>query len=833
MNDFSINKKCLAILLASGTIFNGMAQEKVADAVLTGKSESAKIVKVDEILRQQYELEADILLKESMSLLTEESYEEASVKLEKVIFHLGKVSKSDPKVLAKVAKATELHSASLQGFALSLVSEAKKNQNENTQVGFEKALSLLNKAKKITGTDSKKIDLEIDKVKQLIAINEHVEKVGAYRLNDEFVNDPQKGSIANKILFDRSKILYSQRRFSACRATLEQILVNQPYNEDAVNLLYRTNTKILAAGKQRRENAYQEYLDEVEWKWSDPINIYSTESILKPDVKSIDANSQVGKIYKKLQIVIPKVRFDDRDLDFVVDFIKRTTRDLDDEGEGLNVIVSVDGGNSPAPAPAAVEDDGLGGDEFGLDEDDGAAAVAPASNGKKINLDADDIPVGEVIKYICEQVGLKYKVEEFAVIIGDSASFQTLETKFYSISAGLLEIVETKESTGDLVGGLGDDAPDEGNKFLKYFETLGISFPPGAKMKFVPNAMRLVVTNTPVNHRKLEEVLRQIGIETPQVSIESKFIEIEHTNVEEFGFEWLVGRPNHINTHPNGIDHQLIGATDTSTPTVTNPNIGGANSASGIRGINEVLSGTDIGGQAAVSLIMGDFIFQGLVRALEQESTSDTLSAPQVTAVSGKTAIIRVVDERYFPESFEAPEIGTDELVGSAPTYGEPRDIGIVLEVTPTVEPDGYTISLDLRPQVLEFLGYDTDFNSTVTTPLAQGVQDANGIDGNASTVDINYSMPLFSARTIESRVTIWDGETIMLGGLIQEKVTSITDKVPYLSDIPLLGELFKSEGSESVKTNLLIFVTARLIDPAGLPKKPSIDKGLPDFKRL
>ena len=204
---------------------------------------------------------------------------------------------------------------------------------------------------------------------------------------------------------------------------------------------------------------------------------------------------------------------------------------------------------------------------------------------------------------------------------------------------------------------------------------------------------------------------------------------------------------------------------------------------------------------------------------------------PQVTAVSGKTAIIRIVDERYFPESFEPPEVSEITAIGSAPIYGEPRDVGIVLEVTPTVEPDGYTLSLDLRPQVLEFEGYDTAFNSEILFTIG-GL--AGGDDGvQVGRMPVVYSMPLLTARTVETRVTIWDGETIMLGGLIREEVTSVNDEVPYLSDIPFIGELFKSKGSESVKTNLLMFVTARLIDPAGLPKKPNVDKGLPDFKRL
>jgi general secretion pathway protein D len=62
----------------------------------------------------------------------------------------------------------------------------------------------------------------------------------------------------------------------------------------------------------------------------------------------------------------------------------------------------------------------------------------------------------------------------------------------------------------------------------------------------------------------------------------------------------------------------------------------------------------------------------------------------------------------------------------------------------------------------------------------------------------------------------VWDGHTVVMGGLIRETLTTFEDKVPLLGDIPLLGRLFRSEGTSSQKRNLLIFVTARLVDPSG-----------------
>lgn len=82
------------------------------------------------------------------------------------------------------------------------------------------------------------------------------------------------------------------------------------------------------------------------------------------------------------------------------------------------------------------------------------------------------------------------------------------------------------------------------------------------------------------------------------------------------------------------------------------------------------------------------------------------------------------------------------------------------------------------------------------------------------------FFQPIFSVREVSTRVTIWDGATIVMGGLTREEVKKVEDKVPILGDIPLLGRLFRSKGESSQKRNLIIFVTANLVNPGGAPRK-------------
>jgi general secretion pathway protein D len=114
---------------------------------------------------------------------------------------------------------------------------------------------------------------------------------------------------------------------------------------------------------------------------------------------------------------------------------------------------------------------------------------------------------------------------------------------------------------------------------------------------------------------------------------------------------------------------------------------------------------------------------------------------------------------------------------------------------------DGYTINLTLIPSLTEFDGYDTQ----ETPPL--------NIPGVALVPNL---LPKFTVRQVITTVNIWDNQTIVLGGLISSTVQSTKDKVPMLGDLPLVGRLFQSQSKTTKRKNLMIFVTATIIDPAG-----------------
>jgi general secretion pathway protein D len=130
----------------------------------------------------------------------------------------------------------------------------------------------------------------------------------------------------------------------------------------------------------------------------------------------------------------------------------------------------------------------------------------------------------------------------------------------------------------------------------------------------------------------------------------------------------------------------------------------------------------------------------------------------------------------------------------------QPIPLGPTLDVIPSVSSDGFTIQMTLIPSMTEFLGYDDPGRFSVIA--------------GASVAPV--ALPRFRIRQVTTSAIVWDGQTVVLGGLISEKVAKVKDKVPMLGDIPLLGRLFRSESSSSSKKNLVIFVTPKIIDPAG-----------------
>ena len=223
--------------------------------------------------------------------------------------------------------------------------------------------------------------------------------------------------------------------------------------------------------------------------------------------------------------------------------------------------------------------------------------------------------------------------------------------------------------------------------------------------------------------------------------------------------------------------------------------------------------------------------FQVVIRALNQKKGIDLLSAPRVTTKSGQRAVIEIVREFRYPTQFTAPQVpsitgggsgtGTVSISVVTPTTPnafETRNTGVTLEVEPVVGPDGVTIDLNLVPQVVEFEGFinygSPIFGINPSIPHQRRCQLSPAVLLTQNVIN----QPVFSTRKVTTSVSVYDGSTVVLGGLMREDVQKTEDRTPIVGDIPIVGRLFRTNVDQHIKRNLVIFVTAHLVTPAGTP---------------
>lgn len=370
----------------------------------------------------------------------------------------------------------------------------------------------------------------------------------------------------------------------------------------------------------------------------------------------------------------------------------------------------------------------------------------------------------------------------------------------------------------------------------QFFFNLGINLDPalGKSVFFNDRKGILLVRATSEELDLIEQVIRVLNVAPPLVNIKTKFTEISQNDSKALGFDWYLG--NLV----MGNKSALSGGTQPSyngSPSTANPNgfFPGTSAGNAIPSspTDQLLTGglrNTFGTDAANIPALGSFTgiltdpqFRVVMRAVEQRDGIELLNEGQITTVSGRQAQIQVAEVRTIVTGVDqnqgqggnisSASSGNNALLQSTATFQTPNTspipLGPVIDVLPTVSSDGVTIQMAIIPTYTEFVGYDTA-TAAAFVPTA--------ITGGGQTLTGTLPLPIFRVRQLTTSCIVWDGQTVVLGGLISDTVTKQKDKVPFLADIPLVGKLFTSESSQTKKKNLVIFVTPRIIDPAGNP---------------
>ena len=488
------------------------------------------------------------------------------------------------------------------------------------------------------------------------------------------------------------------------------------------------------------------------------------------------------------------------------------------------------------------------------DKDQKGVNIVPVTDGGEtptVNLQLRDVTVFQALDYLCKRVGYSFSVSPSGIVeVRKDAGDSLLDTQFFELTQAAvvkmtgqgLNTTAPGGAAANPFGGAGGAAgPADGNpqeNAIKSFLTRsGVPFEPPATLSF--DGTRLIVTQSPKNLDRVKNIIRRYS-DIKQVHIEAKFIEVEQKVLNELGVNWTLapsaGGNGNVNAASNLRSINRVFAQNNTAPknltinsqittggtTVNNlqtfPNVapsfpGGMN----LGNINNTYSG--------VVSVLGQETLSVAIRAIEESAGSDLMSSPSLTVLDGKTAVIKVAQLLRYPQAYgdiqsNVGQGGGGGALGAANTSvaitaGTPQDftvqeVGVTLEVTPTVAADD-SIALNLKPKVTEFEGF-VEYGGT-SVALTGGV---------TVTVPSGFFQPIFSTREVTTDVTVFDGATVVIGGLTREEVKTVDDKVPVLGNLPLIGAAFRSTGKSVQKRSLMVFVTANLVSPGGATLRSS-----------
>jgi type IV pilus assembly protein PilQ len=305
----------------------------------------------------------------------------------------------------------------------------------------------------------------------------------------------------------------------------------------------------------------------------------------------------------------------------------------------------------------------------------------------------------------------------------------------------------------------------------------------------------VIVTGNPSRFAEIKALIETLDRPTPQVMIESRFVEISNQDVTQVGMDWqslfsddgyAIKGSYESETKRTRNKENVSDDTNKNNFTSKSERIGGTTQNSSLidSAINQVRSLLDsTATNRTDTAIFSAPAFSLVLRALKKLDDSKIVSNPTVLALNGQEAEIKIIDHYYVQKPGTVSENGL--VVAGEVERLDPLP-GIELKVTPTIS-GGDFISLKVVPQVNDIVTYQ-DFDTG--------------------------RVPVVRQRTTLTHVMVKDRETLAIGGLIDEKTFTTSSKIPLLGSIPGLGRLFRYDKNSVNSTNQIIFITASILNP-------------------
>lgn len=638
-------------------------------------------------------------------------------------------------------------------------------------------------------------------------------------LNPTFIKT--EAEVADLLVKAKAQYLYGD--FHSALKNYQTVLAYNSDNAEAKAQQIRIREILANSGKYNREVMRSMMFSAIDEKWV-PAKQYTPE-------KPVGERDEVAEnpIEKKMSRINISVSFNGAPLSRAVETLNELSQTYDPVGKGINfVLIDKDNKNPP------------------------------------VSFSMKDSPISQVLDVMLRQTNYSFEIRNDIVEITPSLGATDLEYVWIPMPQTAVDRIRggsKRRGAGggsDAFGAGGEEAAqdtDDETIIKNYLAKSGIVWDPtsGRDLSYADGKIGVNQDRRSID-RIRAIVLQLTDYEQKQVNIETKFIEVNARSLNQVVANWQMGKrlgetDEVIRTETNnrnvGKAHGKVDETrytEIEAPPETLVTITG-NTINSVpvpgTGISKktpqfapnLPSDINVGAGTAnifegVVGSIGSYDVRLLLDALNQQDGTDLMAAPSLTTLSGSEATIKIVQLLRWPQNYDDMQINTGGGNGNnnnnnnnygynggsvAITPGTPQfeddatEVGIIMTLNPTVENN--TIKLEnMNPQIIEFEGF-VDYGGNAVA-ISGG--------GTVVTTPSGFYQPVFNVRSVSTTVELYDGATLVIGGLTREEVRTVNDKVPILGDLPLIGSAFRSTGKAIVKKNLLIFVTANIMSRGG-----------------
>lgn len=575
----------------------------------------------------------------------------------------------------------------------------------------------------------------------------------------------KKGETAAQKL-RQAELLFRIGRWHDCIAVCDQILVSQPSHKAARNLKKRAtqqqlkvDTENLDAESQVRDNAALRLVTKdghlPHRKTDLPRPILDENKVPFNQKEQIpDAGRDI------LKRRIPELNLIDTDLNYVLQILFKAT--------GVNIIYN----------PEDIQD-------------------------KTVTIHARDLTLEDILKYLSRSYDIGYTVDKGTIWVyaadNETAEHALMRPVIIPLKHGLT-FADSPQGAGNIGEGGGGEEGQEGQNediggpsdieiMMTWMEDNWPGWPAESKWTIDKKLNRLIIASTPDIVEEVRRMVNMLDVPPIQILVTARFVDVQQGVVDQLGFNWTAtpGSERQVPSDPGRWDDNKI------RPGSTNVNLG---------------VGADALTSGAVA-ILNNYQLNFALQALEQTTATKLVSAPRVIAMNNHSAEIKLESSLPYQSDVRTETVTTSNDSNSTSSttlipVWETEDIGWRLKVIPSVGSDMKTISLRVSPTIRE---QDGQVKETIIVTVPQ-------TDESDTSQSFDIFRPIIKTQSLTVDATINDGQTLVVGGLTRDSNTEIDKRVPWLSDLPGVGKMFRSKDNKRERKCLLIFVTARIVTP-------------------